>query len=154
LYVYRSYGIHSCVNVVCGRDGHATGVLLRGGEVVVGVETARSRRAGIDDRRLARGPGNVGQSLGLTTADSGRPIGSGRGIAIALPERPRAVLAGGRVGVSGTGGDPIAYPWRFVEPGGVGVSSYRGGLRDGRSGQPGARRWHDSARPYAAEPTR
>jgi len=154
VYVYRSYGIHSCVNVVCGRDGHATGVLLRGGEVVVGVETARARRAGIDDRRLARGPGNMGQSLGLTTADSGRPIGSGRGLAIALPERPLAVVAGGRVGVSGAGGDPIAYPWRFVESGAVGVSSYRGGLRDGRSGQPGARRWHDSARPYAAEPTR
>ena len=154
VYVYQSYGIHSCVNVVCGQDGRATGVLLRGGEVVLGIETARVRRRGIDDRRLARGPGNVGQALGLTPADSGRAVGVGRGITITLPERQVDVVAGGRVGVSGPGGDPAAYPWRFVEPGAVGVSAYRGGLRDGRTGQPGARRWHDSARPLTAEPTR
>src|SRR5690606_1272223 len=67
LYVYLSHGIHSCVNIVCGPAGEAGGVLLRAGEIVEGLEVAieRTRRTGRD---LARGPGRLGQAVGLQHA--------------------------------------------------------------------------------------
>ena len=69
LYCYRSYGIHICANVVCGPDGSGSAVLLRAGRVIKGLELARSRRPGVADAALARGPGCLGQVLGLTLAD-------------------------------------------------------------------------------------
>ncbi|WP_409047653.1 DNA-3-methyladenine glycosylase [Microbacterium sp. HA-8] len=66
LYVYLSHGIHSCVNVVCGPDGVAGGVLLRAGEIVEGQDVAVRRRPRAQTARdLARGPGRLGQALGL-----------------------------------------------------------------------------------------
>ena len=67
LYVYRSHGLHWCANVVTGRDGAASAVLLRAGEVVDGADLARARRGErASPRNLARGPGNLAQALGLT----------------------------------------------------------------------------------------
>src|SRR5690606_360836 len=74
LYVYLSHGIHSCINVVCGPEGEAGGVLLRAGEVVLGADAAAERRgvaaplSRIALRDLARGPGRLGQALGLRHA--------------------------------------------------------------------------------------
>ena len=66
LYVYRSYGIHLCANVVCGPDGLAGGVLLRAAEVIEGEDLVRARRGPRARGELAAGPGRLGQALGLT----------------------------------------------------------------------------------------
>ena len=75
IYVYLSYGIHRCVNLVCGPEGSASGVLLRAGEVVDGVERARARRPTAKrDAELARGPGRLGTALGIELTDDGSSI--------------------------------------------------------------------------------
>ena len=134
LYVYLSHGIHSCVNVVCGPEGVAGGILLRAAEVVEGVDAAFARRAAARVARdLARGPGRLGDAVGLR-----HPIHDGidavTGAAQAgatarlfLPERPLADVASGpRVGVAGVAGT-AAYPWRFWIPGDPTVSAFRWG---------------------------
>src|SRR5690606_18793946 len=116
LYVYLSHGIHSCVNVVCGPEGTAGGVLLRAAEVVAGVDaaTARSRRHGRD---LARGPGRLGQVSGLRylmhngiDAISGEEMAGARA-QLWLGEPHVEVASGPRVGVAGIAGTD-AFPWR------------------------------------------
>jgi DNA-3-methyladenine glycosylase len=107
LYVYLSYGIHSCVNVVCGVEGTASAVLLRAGEVVAGEEAVRERRGPVPYRRLASGPGNLGSALGLTVADSGLALDGVRASLVA-GEAGR-VVCGPRVGISRA----VDVPWRF-----------------------------------------
>jgi len=69
LYVYMSHGIHSCVNVACSPDGVASGVLLRAGEVIEGMDAATARRpTSRAPRDLARGPGRLGKAIGLVSA--------------------------------------------------------------------------------------
>ena len=81
LYAYRSYGIHTCVNVVSAPEGTSSGSLLRGAEVVDGLETARARRGpSVRDVALARGPGNLGGALGAVLGeDDGTPLLDGSG---------------------------------------------------------------------------
>lgn len=81
LYAYRSYGIHTCVNVVSAPEGTSSGSLLRGAQVVEGLETARSRRGGsVTDVALARGPGNLGGALGAVLGeDDGSRLLDGSG---------------------------------------------------------------------------
>jgi DNA-3-methyladenine glycosylase len=128
LYVYFSYGMHWCANVVTGPDGRASAVLLRAGEVVDGHDLARSRRpAARTDRDLARGPARLAQALGLTGALDGADL---RSSAVRLQPRLRQVPAarvrtGPRVGVSGEGGDAGRFPWRFWLDGEPTVSVYR-----------------------------
>ncbi len=107
LYVYLSYGIHSCVNVVCGVEGTASAVLLRAGEVVAGEGAVRDRRGPVPYRRLASGPGNLGSALGLTVADSGLALDGVRASLVA-GEGGR-VMCGPRVGISRA----VDVPWRF-----------------------------------------
>ncbi len=71
LYVYFSYGMHWAANVICGPEGHAAGVLLRAGEVVDGIEVARTRRGRASDRDLARGPGRLCAALRLSAEQKG-----------------------------------------------------------------------------------
>ncbi|BDZ58338.1 putative 3-methyladenine DNA glycosylase [Barrientosiimonas endolithica] len=76
LYVYFTYGMHHCANLVCGEDGRASAVLLRAGEVVTGIDLARERRTAgrstrLADRDLARGPARLVQALGITRGDDG-----------------------------------------------------------------------------------
>ena len=137
LYVYLSHGIHSCVNVVCGPEGRGDGCLLRAGEIVTGADIARRRRTvrGVvrSDRDLARGPGRLGDAIGLR-----HPLHDGidaimgheQGGAVArleLATRPPAEVATGpRVGVAGVAGSS-AYPWRFWIAGDPTVSAFRPG---------------------------
>lgn len=78
LYVYRSHGLHWCANVVTGTDGIASAVLIRAGRVIEGEELARERRGPkVEDARLARGPGNFCQALGITAAHDGADLLTG-----------------------------------------------------------------------------
>lgn len=131
LYVYRSYGIHWCANVVCGRVGECAAVLLRAGEVVAGHDVVAERRPGVPVRDLARGPGRLTKTLGLVGEDDGASL-VGRGAPFALygPPEPvpdTLVRTGPRVGVSGPGGDGETYPWRTWIDGEATVSAYRPG---------------------------
>ncbi|WP_127570966.1 DNA-3-methyladenine glycosylase [Georgenia faecalis] len=147
LYVYFTYGMHWCANVVCGPDGTASAVLLRAGEVVTGLELARSRRpAARRDVDLARGPARLAQALGLTGADSDLVFRRGGRAEVRPPvAAPAEIRTGPRVGVAGPGGDPGEFPWRFWIPGEPTVSTYRPGkARAPRvPGTPGAPRTPD-----------
>jgi DNA-3-methyladenine glycosylase len=130
LYVYFSYGMHWCVNVVCGRAGSASAVLLRGGEVVEGLDLARARRrAARVDRDLARGPARLAQALGIDGGLDGALLGgpsSGRPVRLLPGDGTNGALRSGpRVGVSGAGGDAALFPWRFWLDGEPSVSAYR-----------------------------
>lgn len=146
LYAYRSYGIHTCVNVVSGPDGVSSGSLLRGAEVIAGIETARQRRGpSVADVALARGPGNLGVALGAVLGeDDGTSLLDGSGpyrltlapglearLASATPAAvTEALLADGsidrgpRTGVGGVAGG-ASFPWRFWLTGDPTVSTYR-----------------------------
>ena len=134
LYVYLSHGIHSCANVVCGPEGEAGGILLRAGEVIQGLEIARRRRAAArSDRELARGPGRLGDALGLRHSrhdgiDAIEPTSLGGAVAsLAVRVEPLPYVASGpRVGIAGVAGTD-AFPWRFWIPGDRTVSAFRGG---------------------------
>lgn len=134
LYVYLSHGIHSCVNVVCGPAGVAGGVLLRAAEIVDGADVAQVRRAAArTPRDLARGPGRLGQAIGLRyPAHDGIDAVAGveRAGATArlyLPDVAEPeVVAGPRVGVAGVAGTD-AFPWRFWIAGDPTVSPFRWG---------------------------
>lgn len=123
LYVYRSHGLHWCCNLVTGNPGTASAVLLRAGLVVEGEGIARERRGDrVADAGLARGPGNLGQALGITGADDGEDVISGRRLRLRFATGPGpTVLAGPRVGVSRA----ADRPWRFWIAGDPTVSAYR-----------------------------
>lgn len=133
LYVYRSYGIHFCANVVTGPTEIGAAVLLRAGEVIDGHELARFRRGETPperDHHLARGPGNLAQALGITLDDLGTDLladhgqGEGRCTGVRLgPETPPAqqISSGPRVGVS----KAADVPWRFWLPADPTVSAYK-----------------------------
>ena len=132
IYVYFTYGMHHCVNVVTGPEGLSRAVLMRGGEVVAGAELARRRRpAAKNDRDLARGPARLCAALGLDRSDDGTALGGpGSRVSLALPEpglNPEAarIRTGPRTGVAGPGGDGEAYPWRFWLEGEPTVSPYK-----------------------------
>jgi DNA-3-methyladenine glycosylase len=126
LYVYFTYGMHWCANVVCGPEGEAGAVLLRAGEIVEGIEAARARRpAARTDAELARGPARLTVALGLTGLDDGSDLAAGD-VRLELPAAPAAEWqTGPRTGVSGPGGDAAAFPWRFWLPDEPTVSPYR-----------------------------
>jgi DNA-3-methyladenine glycosylase len=129
LYVYFTYGMHYCANIVCGPDGVASALLLRAGEVVAGQALAQSRRpASKSPTDLASGPARLASAMGLTTADSGRDaLAEPFGLELPVtPAAPSAVASGLRVGVSGDGGS-ADYPWRFWLSGDPTVSRYKPG---------------------------
>ena len=113
LYVYFTYGMHYCANIVCGPDGSASALLLRAGQIVDGDELAALRRpASKAHKDLASGPARLASALGLTTADTGRDALASP-FSLWLPTTPAAAVASGpRVGVAGPGGS-TEYPWRF-----------------------------------------
>ena len=131
-YVYFTYGMYFCVNLVCLPEGTASAVLLRAGAVVAGTELARSRRAatrsakaGPPDRDLARGPARLCQALGIDRsfdgADACAPGSVLRIRAGSQVTLPGSVRWGPRVGVSRAADEP----WRFWIAGDPTVSAYR-----------------------------
>lgn len=121
-YVYRSYGIHFCLNAVTEGEGAAAAVLIRAIRPLVGVGLMRARRGErITDRDLARGPGRLCQALALTTADDGADLlGSALWIAEASVNVPAPRIATTpRVGIS----QAADWPWRFVVVGDPYVSA-------------------------------
>lgn len=133
LYVYFTYGMHVCANIVCGTEGEPTAVLLRAGEVVSGVDAARARRTtSTTDADLARGPARLCVALGITLDDDGADLSAGP-LRFEPPRHPAAVVASGpRTGVSGAGGSDD-YPWRFWLPGDPTVSPYKKSVPKKRS---------------------
>ncbi|MFE2762538.1 DNA-3-methyladenine glycosylase [Streptomyces halstedii] len=124
LYVYRSHGLHWCANVVTGTDGIASAVLIRAGRVIEGVDLARKRRGvRVETPRLARGPGNFCQALGITAEHNGADLLTGTSVMLSEGESvPTALIqVGPRVGVS------KAHDWqhRFYLAGDPTVSAYR-----------------------------
>ncbi|MFD2767710.1 DNA-3-methyladenine glycosylase [Micromonospora eburnea] len=124
-YVYFTYGMHWCVNVVTGPDGEASAVLLRAGEVIDGLDVARTRRPAV--RRevdLARGPARLCAALGIDRSVYGADLLGDGPVRLRPPLDPvpeASVAAGPRVGVTGA----HDVPWRFWIAGDPTVSAYR-----------------------------
>jgi DNA-3-methyladenine glycosylase len=109
LYVYRSYGIHWCMNIVCGPEEVADAVLVRALEPAHGIERMWERRG---REPLTSGPGNVGQALGAGPQMNGAPA------VLVPPERPRRVVRTTRIGLT----KAAERPWRFLDPDSAWVS--------------------------------
>jgi DNA-3-methyladenine glycosylase len=120
LYVYRSYGVHWCANVVCAEDGVGAAVLLRALEPSVGIELMRKRR-GVDDvRLLAAGPGRLTQALGITFAHDGLDLATSP-FTLEPPAAPVDVVSSPRVGITRA----TDLPWRYSLAGSSFVSRPR-----------------------------
>jgi DNA-3-methyladenine glycosylase len=137
LYVYFVYGMHFCANVVCATEGVPTAVLLRAGEVIDGVETARLRRpTSRNDIDLARGPAHLTAVLGIDRSDNGIDLtdpASPIGLFAGQPVPDEQIRTGPRVGVAVA----MDIPWRFWVDGSKAVSAYR---RGGKRGTPAQQR--------------
>jgi DNA-3-methyladenine glycosylase len=108
VYVYRSYGIHWCANIVAGKEGIAQAVLLRGGRVTRGSDTAITRRGRSD--HVADGPGKLAQALAIDGSMSGTQIGDGILDLQLHSECPIAYVTTPRIGIS----KATERPWRFI----------------------------------------
>ena len=121
LYVYFTYGMHWCANVVCGSEGVSEAVLLRAGEPVEGIELMRARRGGVRaDRLLASGPARLAQAMGLGREHDGATLLRGGRIWCARDDATLAMQRGPiartrRVGLGRGRGDDLDF--RFVVPG-------------------------------------
>ena len=107
-YVYRSYGIHWCLNFTCRPSGHGAGVLIRALEPRTGLDEMRLRRGVDDPRLLCSGPGRLGQALGISMAHYGLPLDRPP-FFVAAPDAAVEVVAGPRIGIS----KAVEAPWRF-----------------------------------------
>jgi DNA-3-methyladenine glycosylase len=128
LYVYFTYGMHHCANVVTGRPGEGSAVLLRAAQPIDGVGEMSARRGRERVLELCAGPGRLAQAFGLDRRDDGLDLVAGRGLWVEAGSRDEPIATGGRVGVHETG-----RSWRFWLEGSPFVSR-------GRPGPPRARR--------------
>lgn len=108
-YVYRSYGLHWCLNIVCREHGHGAAVLLRAIEPIHGIDTMRERRKFEDLRLLCSGPGKLAQALGITGAMDGLHVAR-MPFELIPPPSASPVTSGARIGIS----KARHLPWRFV----------------------------------------
>ncbi len=109
LYVYLSYGMHHCANVVTEAAGSAGAVLLRAAVVMVGEEIVRGRRGGVAGAQLLRGPGNLCRGLGIDRRDNGCDL-CGRGTRMHIVSgEPVSVVASPRVGISRAQSHPLRF---------------------------------------------
>jgi len=123
-YVYFTYGMHFCVNLVCGEPGRASAVLLRAGEIVAGADVARRRRPDAPERDLARGPARLTKALDIDRALDGADVCD--------PASPLRVLCGESIGADRVRSGPRVgvnaapeRPWRWWIDGEPTVSVYR-----------------------------
>ena len=110
-YVYFTYGMHHCLNLVVGREGVASAVLIRALEPLEGEARMSANRGVRESERIARGPGCVARALGLTRADDGTDLSTGPLWVAATPARRRGcrIEAGPRIGIR----VGVELPWRF-----------------------------------------
>ena len=136
-YVYFTYGMHHCMNVVCGTVDHGAAVLLRAGQVLTGHEAVRARRpAARQDRALANGPAKLAEALGLDRGWDGVDLCTTRSdLWLARDDvmvDPDEIAVGPRVGIR----HAADVPWRFWLPGVPTVSTYRRHPRAAPSASP------------------
>ena len=115
-YVYRSYGVHWCLNLVCGPAGTGAAVLLRALEPRTGLERMRARRGPVADRLLCAGPGRLAQALGVDASLNGVALSAGGPLRVLPAAAPVPVVRGPRIGISRA----ADRPWRL----GVAGSAY------------------------------
>jgi DNA-3-methyladenine glycosylase len=107
-YVYRSYGIHWCVNFVCEEAGSASAVLIRALQPTHGIPAMRRRRGLHDERSLCSGPGKLTQALGITMAHNALPLDAPPIALYARGAKPE-IVAGVRIGIT----KAVDLPWRY-----------------------------------------
>ena len=107
-YVYRSYGIHWCLNFVCEEEGSASAVLVRALEPTTGIDAMRERRGVQDARLLCSGPGRLCQALGITKAHDGLALDRPP-FELRVPSGKPKLAVGARVGIT----KAIEEPWRY-----------------------------------------
>ena len=107
-YVYRSYGLHWCLNLVCREEGHGAGVLIRAIEPLAGLDRMMERRGTTNPHLLCSGPGRVGQALGITRALDGHALDAAP-FELRAPPQAVPVVSGPRIGISRA----KDTPWRF-----------------------------------------
>lgn len=134
VYVYFTYGMWHCMNLVCGPDGTASAVLLRAGEIVEGAESARKRRLSArNDKELAKGPARLATALDVDRALDGTDAcatgDTPLRILTGTPVTSDQVRSGPRTGVSGDG---AVHPWRYWVADDPTVSPYRAHAPRGR----------------------
>ncbi|MEU0008928.1 DNA-3-methyladenine glycosylase [Streptomyces sp. NPDC006314] len=130
VYVYFTYGMWHCMNLVCGPEGRASAVLLRAGEVVEGAELARRRRLSArNDKELAKGPARLATALEVDRALDGTDACTSGDTPLRMltgtPVPTGQVRSGPRTGVAGEGGSGDLHPWRFWVADDPTVSPYR-----------------------------
>ena len=115
-YLYFCYGMHWMLNVVTGPESEASAVLIRGAEVVAGLETVLQRRkAAKPTPQLCAGPGKVAQALGLDRAFDGHDLLAPGGLELRPGTPPAGLLAGPRLGIAFATAADQARPWRFAD---------------------------------------
>jgi DNA-3-methyladenine glycosylase len=107
-YVYRSYGIHWCLNFVCEEEGSASAVLIRALEPVAGIAAIRRRRGIADERALCSGPGKLCEALGVTSRHNGLPLDRAP-FELRAREVTPEIAVGPRIGIT----KAVAHPWRY-----------------------------------------
>jgi DNA-3-methyladenine glycosylase len=107
-YVYRSYGIHWCLNLVCGVEGRAEAALVRALEPTRGLETMRERRGAEAERALCSGPGKLCQALGISRIHDGLALDEPPFELLARDRKPQLVV-GPRIGITRA----VDQPWRY-----------------------------------------
>jgi len=117
-YLYYCYGLHWMLNVVTGSEGQASAVLIRGAEVVSGLDAVLGRRkATRSTPLLCAGPGKVTQALGLDKSFDGHDLLTPGGLELRPGPPPSALLAGPRLGIAFASLEDQARPWRFADAG-------------------------------------
>jgi DNA-3-methyladenine glycosylase len=107
-YVYRSYGIHWCLNFVCEQEGSASAVLIRALEPVAGIAAMQRRRGMADERTLCSGPGKLCEALGVTGRHNGLPLDRAP-FELRARQATLEIVVGPRIGIT----KAIEHPWRY-----------------------------------------
>jgi DNA-3-methyladenine glycosylase len=107
-YVYRSYGVHWCVNFVCEEEGSASAILIRAIEPTAGIARMKRRREVSEERLLCAGPGRVCEALGITRTHNGLALDAPPFESYARIEKPE-IVSGPRIGIT----KAVDHPWRY-----------------------------------------